>query len=100
MPGIRSKPKNSTGERTSKLLQTVPRYPYRIPRLAALRRSRTTAFCHAECADPFGFGFQLIGSPSGALTTNRLTAKHVPAPLISLMFLNIFVTGTGLVCKL
>jgi hypothetical protein len=100
MSGIRSRPKNRTGERTGKLLQTVLRYPYRIPRLAALRRSRPTAFCHAEC-NPFGFeGFQRIGSLPGALTTNRLTAKHVPAPLISLMFLNIFVTGTGLVCKL
>lgn len=79
MSGIRSKPQNRTGERTSKLLQTVLRYPYRIPRLTALRRSRATAFCHAECADPFGFGFQLIGSLSGALTTNRQRIKHVPA---------------------
>ena len=76
MSGIRSKPKNRTGERTGKLLQTVLRYPYRIPRLAAL--GSVTSYCFLPCggADPFGFeGFQLIGSLSGALTTNRQTDK-------------------------
>src|SRR3954447_21995202 len=100
MFGIRSKPKNRTGERASKFPQAVLRYPYCISRWPTLRRPRVAAWWRAERA-PFGFE----GFPTRSEPVKRSAASHQGLsmflhPLTSLVFLNIFVTDTGFVCKL
>jgi hypothetical protein len=100
MFGIRSKPKNRTGDRTKKLLQRALRYPY-ASRAWLLSVGHELLISAMRSAIHSGLrGLQLMGSLPCALATNRERAKHVPASPDILDVPYIFVTDTGLVCKL